>query len=65
MHGYYDEHGSLPLCIFAGEHLLCARPRLVKSEARIQITARRIWMPMAPGFPLDALFRQAGAQLRC
>jgi hypothetical protein len=41
------------------------RLRLLKIGARIRITARKIWLSMASGFPLQAVFRQAWAQLRC
>lgn len=41
------------------------RLRLLKIGARIRITARKIWLSMASGFPLEAVFRQAWAQLRC
>lgn len=41
------------------------RLRLLKIGARIRITARRIWLSMASGFPLQGLFHQAWAQLRC
>lgn len=41
------------------------RPRLLKIGARIRITARRIWLSMASGFPLEAVFRPAWAQPRC
>jgi hypothetical protein len=41
------------------------RLRLLKIGARIRITARRIWLSMASGFPLQVLFHQAWAQLRC
>ncbi|MGQ9919548.1 MAG: IS1380 family transposase [Bryobacteraceae bacterium] len=49
------------------EHAQAAtiRLRLLKIGARIRITARRIWLSMASGFPLEAVFRQAWAQLRC
>ena len=32
-HGYYDEYCYLPLYIFAGEHLLCARLRTADPDA--------------------------------
>jgi len=32
-HGYYDSHCYLPLYIFAGEHLLCARLRTADQDA--------------------------------
>ena len=32
-HGYYDEYCYLPLYIFAGEHLLCARLRTAAQDA--------------------------------
>lgn len=32
-HGYYDEYCYLPLYIFAGEHLLCARLRTANQDA--------------------------------
>lgn len=32
-HGYYDEYCYLPLYIFAGEHLLCARLRTAGQDA--------------------------------
>ena len=32
-HGYYDCYCYLPLCIFAGEHLLCARLRTADRDA--------------------------------
>ncbi len=41
------------------------RLRLLKIGARIRITVRKIWLSMASGFPLQAVFRQAWAQLRC
>ena len=41
------------------------RLRLLKIGARIRITARKIWLSMASGFPLQGLFQQAWAQLRC
>ena len=41
------------------------RLRLLKIGAQIRITARRIWFSMASGFPLQSLYRQAWAQLRC
>jgi hypothetical protein len=41
------------------------RLRLLKIGARIRITARRIWLSMASGFPLRALYQQAWLQLRC
>jgi hypothetical protein len=41
------------------------RLRLLKIGARIRITARRIWLSVASGFPLQGLFRQVWAQLRC
>jgi hypothetical protein len=41
-----------------------SRLRLLKIGARIRITARRIWLSMASGFPLEAALRQAWAQLR-
>jgi hypothetical protein len=51
----------------AMEHAQAAtiRLRLLKIGARIRITARRIWLSMASCFPLEAVFRQAWAQLRC
>jgi hypothetical protein len=41
------------------------RLRLLKIGARIRITARKVWLSMASSFPLQALFQQAWAQLRC
>jgi hypothetical protein len=41
------------------------RLRLLKIGARIRVTARKIWLSMASGFPLQGLFQQAWAQLRC
>jgi len=51
-HGYYGEYCYLPLYIFAGEHLLCARLRpsnidasagALEEVARIVATLRRVW----------------------
>ncbi len=51
-HGYYDEYCYLPLYIFAGEHLLCARLRsadwdaaagVVQELERIVAQIRRRW----------------------
>jgi hypothetical protein len=39
--------------------------RLLKVGARIRVTARKIWLSMASGFPLQAVFQRAWAQLRC
>jgi len=41
------------------------RLRLLKIGARIRVTARKIWLSMAEGYPWQGLFRQAWAQLRC
>ena len=41
------------------------RLRLLKIGAQIRITARKIWLSMASGFPLQSLYRQAWMQLRC
>jgi len=32
-HGYYNEYGYLPLYIFCGDHLLCARQRTSNQDA--------------------------------
>ena len=51
-HGYYDEYCYLPLYIFAGEHLLCARLRTADQDAaagsrqeveRIVMQIRQAW----------------------
>ncbi len=51
-HGYYDEDCYLPLSLFAGEHLLCARLRIADGDAaagatqeleRIVAQIRRRW----------------------
>jgi hypothetical protein len=41
------------------------RLRLLKIGARIRVTVRKVWLSMASGYPLQALFQQAWAQLRC
>jgi len=41
------------------------RERLLRIGARIRITARKIWLSMASGYPWEGVFRQAWAQLRC
>jgi len=41
------------------------RLRLLKIGAQIRITARKIWLSMASGFPLQSLYLQAWVQLRC
>jgi hypothetical protein len=41
------------------------RLRLLKIGARIRITARKVWLSMASGFPLRGLFEQVWTQLRC
>jgi hypothetical protein len=41
------------------------RLRLLKIGARIRITARKVWVSMASGYPLQAVFAQAWSQLRC
>src|SRR5712691_2273290 len=41
------------------------RLRLLKIGAQIRITARKICLSMASGFPLQSLYRQAWVQLRC
>lgn len=51
-HGYYDSYCYLPLYIFCGEHLLCARLRTADQDAsagskaeveRIVGQIRRVW----------------------
>ena len=41
------------------------RPRLLKIGAQIRITARKVWLSMAPSFPLQRLFGEVWAALRC
>jgi hypothetical protein len=41
------------------------RFRLLKIGAQIRVTVRKVRLSTAEGFPLQALFRQAWAQLRC
>ena len=41
------------------------RLRLLKIGARIRITARRVWLSMASSFPLQRLFGEVWAALRC
>jgi len=41
------------------------RLRLLKIGARIRITARKVWLSLASSYPLQPLFAQAWAALRC
>lgn len=41
------------------------RLRLLKIGAQIRVTARKVWVQLSSGFPLQDLFRQAYTQLRC
>ena len=41
------------------------RLRLLKIGAQIRITARRVWLSMASSFPLQRLFGEVWAALRC
>jgi len=41
------------------------RLRLLKIGAQIRITARRVWLSMASSFPLQRLFGEVRAALRC
>jgi hypothetical protein len=41
------------------------RPRLLKIGAQIRITARKVWLSMASSFPLQRLFGEVWAALRC
>lgn len=41
------------------------RLRLLKIGAQIRLTVRKVWIQMASGFPLQALFAQVLQQLRC
>lgn len=41
------------------------RIRLLKIGAQIRITARRVWLSMASSFPLQRLFGEVWAALRC
>jgi hypothetical protein len=41
------------------------RLRLLKIGAQIRITARKVWLSMAPSFPLQRLFGEVWAALRC
>ncbi|NQT17507.1 MAG: transposase [Planctomycetes bacterium] len=67
-HGYYRCYCYLPLYIFCGDHLLCARLRpadidgaagsvkLLKIGASVRVTVRRVWLSMAESCPYQALF---------
>jgi len=41
------------------------RLRLLKMGAQMRVSERRIWVQLSSSFPLQDLFRQAHAQLRC
>jgi Transposase DDE domain group 1 len=41
------------------------RLRLLKIGAQIRITARKVWLSLASSFPLQPLFAQVWAALRC
>jgi hypothetical protein len=41
------------------------RLRLLKIGAQIGVSVRRVWVKLSSSFPLQELFRQAHAQLRC
>ena len=41
------------------------RLRLLKIGAQIRITARKVWLSLASSYPLQPLFRQVWATLRC
>ena len=41
------------------------RLKLLKIGAQIRITVRKVWLSMATSYPLQVLFGQAWAQLRC
>ena len=41
------------------------RLRLLKIGARVRVTARKVWLSLASSFPLQPLFRQVWAALRC
>jgi Transposase DDE domain group 1 len=41
------------------------RLRLLKIGARVRVTARKVWVQMASGYPYQRLFEQAWEQLRC
>ncbi|MCE5309390.1 MAG: IS1380 family transposase [Acidobacteriales bacterium] len=41
------------------------RLRLLKIGAQIRITVRKVWLPLASGYPLQRLFGQVWAALRC
>ena len=41
------------------------RLRLLKIGAQIRITARKVWLSMASSYPLQQLFGQVWAALRC
>jgi len=41
------------------------RLRLLKIGAQIRLTARKVWVSMASGYPLRAVFAQVWRQLRC
>jgi Transposase DDE domain group 1 len=41
------------------------RLRLLKIGARIRITARKVWLSLSSSFPLQPLFQQVWAALRC
>ncbi len=40
-HGYYDNYCYLPLYVFCGEHVLCARLREANHDAVVRLPGRR------------------------
>jgi hypothetical protein len=52
-HGYYDEYCYLPLYIFAGEHLLCARLRTADQDAGVgaKTEVERIVLQLRAAWP--------------
>ena len=41
------------------------RTKLLKIGAQIRVTARKVWVSMASGYPWQKLYQEVWANLRC
>ena len=50
---------------WANAQVASIRTRLLKIGAVVRVSARRVWVSMATGYPWQTMFRTVWAALRC
>ena len=56
---------GLKATMLADAQVSTIRTKLLKIGAQIRVTARKVWVSMASGYPWQDLYQQVWANLRC